>query len=166
MLTFNSGQTSRTVTIPIGADGAVENDETFTVTLTTPSNATLGKGIATVTIVDDDLGPGTTPSLSVPDVLVQAEGDSGTRPVTVTVRLASPPGRTVGVTYTTADDTATAPADYAAASGRLEFAPGETSKTFETTIQGDELVETDHSFKVTLSDPSNAADRRRLGDRA
>jgi hypothetical protein len=157
VLTFNAGQTSRTITIPIGPDGAVENDETFTVTLTTPSNATLGKGEAVVTIVDDDLGPGTTPSLSVADVLVPAEGDTGTRPVTVTVRLASPPGRSVGVSYKTEDDTAKAPGDYAAASGRLEFAPGEMSKTFETTIQGDELVETDHSFKVTLSEPSNAA---------
>jgi hypothetical protein len=156
LLTFNTGQTSRTITIPIGADAAVENDETFTVSLSTPANASLGKGVATVTIVDDDLTPGTTPSLSIADVSVPAEGDSGTTPVRLTVKLSNPAGRTVGVTYTTADDSATSPADYAATSGRLEFAPGDTTRTIETTIVGDEIVETDHAFKVNLSEPSTA----------
>jgi hypothetical protein len=156
LLTFNVGQTSRTITIPIGADGAVENDETFTVTLSTPANATLAKGVATVTITDDDLSPGTTPSLSVADVLVSSEGDSGSKPVTITVKLSNPAGRTVTVAYKTADDSATSPADYAAASGTLEFAPGDVSRTFDTTIVGDEIVETDHAFKVNLSEPSNA----------
>ena len=164
LLTFNVGQTSRTITIPIGADGAVENDETFTVTLSTPANASLAKGVATITITDDDLSPGTTPSLSVADVSVQAEGDSGSKPVTVTVKLSNAAGRTVTVAYKTADDSATSPADYAAASGTLEFAPGDTSRTFETTVAGDESVETDHAFKVNLSEPSNATIDDGIGD--
>jgi hypothetical protein len=84
------------------------------------------------------------------------EGDSGSKPATITVRLSNPTGRSVGVSYATADATATAPADYAATSGRLEFAPGETTQTFVVAIQGDQIVESDHSFKVTLSQPANA----------
>jgi hypothetical protein len=158
VLTFGAGQTSRTITIPIGADAAVENDETFTVTvaLSTTATASLDKSVATVTIIDDDLTPSTTPSLSIADVAAGDEGDTGTKPVTITVKLSNPAGRTVAVSYKTADDSATSPADYAAASGRLEFAPGDTSRTFETTIVGDEIVETDHAFKVNLSEPVNA----------
>ncbi len=125
-------------------------------TLSTPSNATLQKGTATVTIVDDDLGPGTTPTLSVADVKTPAEGDSGTKPVDITVKLSAAPGRTVGVKYTTDNGTAIAPADYTAHSGTLEFAPGETSKTITTTIQGDTAVEEDQTFKLLLSAPTNA----------
>ncbi len=159
LLTFNAGQVERTITIPIGPDGAVENDETFTVAIspTSPAaNQTLDKGVATVTIVDDDLGPGNTPSLSVADAQVAAEGDSGTKPVTITVRLSTAPGRTVGVSYATVDGSATAPADYAPLSGRLEFLPGQQVKTIETTIVGDTAVEGHHSFKVRLSEPANA----------
>jgi chitinase len=156
LLTFNVGQTTRTIAIPIGADAAVENDETFTVTLSTPSNATLAKGVSTVTITDDDLTPGTTPSLSIADVSVQDEGDSGFKPVTVTVRLSSATGRAVGVSYATADSSATAPADYEATSGRIEFPAGETTRTFEVAVKGDEVVETRHSFKINLSEASNA----------
>jgi chitinase len=156
-LTFAPGITRRTVTLPIGADAAVENDETFTFTLSGAVNASIERAVATVTIVDDDLSAGTTPSLSVADVTVPGgEGDSGSKPATITVRLSNPTGRSVGVSYATADGTATAPADYAATSGRLEFAPGETTQTFVVAIQGDEIVESDHSFKVTLSQPANA----------
>jgi hypothetical protein len=155
-LTFAPLQTERTITLPIGADRTVENDETFTVSLSNPVNATLDKAVATITIVDDDLTPANTPALSVDDVEVASEGDSGSRPVTFTVRLAPAPGRTAAVSYATADAGATVPADYAAVSGRLEFAPGETSRTVTTTVRGDTAVEGDESFVLKLSGPVNA----------
>ena len=40
-LTFDAGQEEKTVTVQTTEDSAVENDETFTVTLSSPSNATL-----------------------------------------------------------------------------------------------------------------------------
>jgi hypothetical protein len=155
-LAFTPLQTERTITLPIGADRSVENDETFTVTLSDPVNATLDKAVATVTVVDDDLTPANTPALSVDDVEVASEGDSGSRPVTFTVRLAPAPGRTAAVSYATADAGATAPADYAAVSGRLEFAPGETSRTVTTTVRGDTAVEGVESFVLKLSEPVDA----------
>jgi chitinase len=56
-LTFSPGQTSKTIVIDIYGDGCCESNETFTVTLTNPTGATLGAPSgSTVTIVDDDSG--------------------------------------------------------------------------------------------------------------
>jgi hypothetical protein len=62
--------------------------------------------------------------------------------------------RTVTVSYATADGTAASPGDYAAASGKLTFAPGERSKAVEVTVTGDIEVEADETF--ALSDPVGA----------
>ena len=155
-LLIAAAQTERTIALPIGADRIIENDETFAVTLSNVVNATLEKAAATVTILDDDLTPDNAPVLSVDDIELAAEGDDGTTPVTFTVRLGTPPGRTVGVAYATADSGATAPADYAAVAGRLTFEPGETSKTVTTTVAGDTAVEGLQRFVLRLSDPANA----------
>lgn len=54
-LTFNAGQTTRTISVAIQGDGIVEADETFTLTLSLPSNATIADGTATGTILNDDV---------------------------------------------------------------------------------------------------------------
>src|SRR4029077_9451593 len=46
--------------------------------------------------------------------------------------------------------------DYRAASGRLTFAPGETSKTISVLVNGDRLAEANEAFVVTLSGETNA----------
>ena len=54
-LTFNSGNTARTVMIPIVGDNVVESTESFTVSLTSADSAvTLSPSTTTVTIQDDD----------------------------------------------------------------------------------------------------------------
>ena len=57
-LTFNSGSTDNAaecVNITIADDGALEGDQTFTVTLSTPDpSVILGTRIATITITDND----------------------------------------------------------------------------------------------------------------
>ena len=54
---FAPGETSKSVEVLIDGGGAVENDETFTVELSSPVNATIARGVATVTIINDDLPP-------------------------------------------------------------------------------------------------------------
>ena len=51
-LTFNAGVTSQTINIPILNDSLNEANETFTLNLTSPTNATLGIGTVTTTITD------------------------------------------------------------------------------------------------------------------
>ncbi|MEL6232557.1 MAG: DUF4347 domain-containing protein [Cyanobacteria bacterium J06627_3] len=56
ILTFTAGQTSQTIDVPIRDDIAVENNETFSVTLSNPTGAALGsQTTSTITILDNDL---------------------------------------------------------------------------------------------------------------
>jgi hypothetical protein len=54
-LVFAPGETSKTVTVPIVGDTIVEPDESFTLALSSPVNATLGTATATGTIKNDDV---------------------------------------------------------------------------------------------------------------
>jgi Ca2+-binding RTX toxin-like protein len=53
-ITFNSGVTSQQYSFTINGDNTVENNEQFTVELFNPTNAFIGDGSGTVTIVNDD----------------------------------------------------------------------------------------------------------------
>ena len=95
------------------------------------------------------------PTLSVADAVV-TEGDSGTTPMSFAVTLTTPASKAVTVNYATADGSARAPDDYRATSGTLTFNPGETAKTVTVQIVGDKINETDETFSLNLSTPSNA----------
>src|SRR5262245_19221206 len=56
-LVFAPGETSKTVAVPIVGDTAIESDETFTLRLSNPVNATLGTATASGTITNDDKLP-------------------------------------------------------------------------------------------------------------
>ena len=56
-LVFEANQTSQTVDVWTTEDTLDEEDETFTLTLSSPTNATLGDATATGTILDDDAPP-------------------------------------------------------------------------------------------------------------
>jgi hypothetical protein len=53
-LTFEPGQTSRTIAVPIKGDRKREPNETFTVQLSNAVGATVTDGVATATILNDD----------------------------------------------------------------------------------------------------------------
>jgi hypothetical protein len=60
-LTFNPGETTRTITVPLINDVFQEGNETFRIGLSNPQGATLGApAVATVTIQSDDQAPPTT----------------------------------------------------------------------------------------------------------
>ncbi len=95
------------------------------------------------------------PTLSVGDATV-IEGNQGTGYAEVVVSLSQRSTKTVTVSYGTADGTARAGGDYAPASGKLSFAPGQTTKTIRVAVTDDRLVEPDESFSVTISGAKNA----------
>lgn len=152
-LTFAPGETSKNINVTIKGDTAVESDETFTVTLSAPTQATITTDMATATIGDDD----TTPTLSVNNPASIDEGNTGTVTVLFTVTLSSASTSPVTVTYTTADGTATeASNDYETNSGMLTFAPGETSKIVSVKVNSDTLSEANETILLNLSAPTNA----------
>jgi uncharacterized delta-60 repeat protein len=57
----------------------------------------------------------------------------------------------VSVSYTTVDGTAVAPSDYEAKTGTISFLPGETTRHFPITINGDTAYEESEEFYVDYS---------------
>ena len=60
------------------------------------------------------------------------------------------------VNYATANGTASAGADYVSKSGTVTFAAGTTTASMTVTINGDNTPESNQTFLVNLSGPSNA----------
>ena len=100
--------------------------------------------------------------VSINDVTV-TEGSSGTTPATFAVTLSGPSTIPISVHYATANGSATAPADYAATSGTLTFAPGEVSKPVTVPVVGDAVDELTEKFTVTLSSAVGAGITRATG---
>jgi hypothetical protein len=152
-LTIASGTSSGTINVPVIGDTSVEGNETFTLTLSNPTNATLGTASqATGTILNDDAA---LPDATIANASI-IEGNSGTSNLAFTVTLSSTAPGPVDVNYATSDGTATAGSDYTATSGTLTIASGTSSGTISVPVIGDTVVEGDESFTLTLSNPANA----------
>jgi hypothetical protein len=95
------------------------------------------------------------PSIVIADASI-AEGNAGTATLTLAVTLSAPSSQTVSVNYATANGTATAGADYTAASGTLTFNPSVTTQNVSITVAGDTLDEANETILVNLSNATNA----------
>ena len=146
-LIFEAGQTQTTIEVQTTPDELDEANEEFSVELSNPNGAALSRGTGTGTIIDGDVPP----ELSIGDAGAD-EGDVAT----FNVRLNRASGKTVTVSYATADGTAEAPMDYAATSGTLKFLAGEQSKPISVPIRDDAIDEPVETFTVTLRNPTDA----------
>ena len=152
-LIFLPGITEQNIQIIIKSDELVEPEETFVVELSNANNASIANKRGKGTIIDKTV---TLPKLSINDVTVN-EGNSGTVAAIVTVTLSEASTQTVRVDYATANGTAIAPGDYNPISMKtLNFAPGVTTKTISVDVNGDVINEANETFKVKLSNASNA----------
>lgn len=150
-LTIPVGATSGTVTVPVSGDTVIEPDETFTLTLTAPANATLTTGSITGTIINDDF-----PTVSIaPASVVEGNGGGATNlNFTVTLSAASPSNATVN--YSTSDGTALAASDYTAANATLTIPAGSTTGTITVLVNADTTFEPNETLTLTLSAPTGA----------
>jgi hypothetical protein len=146
-LTFPPGTTSRTFDVPVLGDTLDEDDETFTANLSNPVNAAIGTGQGVATIFDNDAAP----SVSVGDCSVLEGGACA-----FGLSLSAASGKTVTVAYATANGTATAGTDYAAASGTVAFPAGTAAAAVNVATIGDAVDELDETFSLNLSSPGNA----------
>ncbi|WP_310733618.1 Calx-beta domain-containing protein, partial [Rubrivivax albus] len=97
--------------------------------------------------------PVANPLISVSD-FVAGEADGTAEFV---VSLSAPGINAVSVNYATSSFTALSGSDFTAASGTLNFAPGETSKTVVISILNDTSVEGLQSLRLTLSGASGGS---------
>lgn len=158
-VTFNVGERTKTISIPILEDTPPEDDERFQVVLTNPSAEAVIGSLSTldVTILEDDSGVEFSAA-----TYAARETDSN---VTITVRrvgkigFGGRGGTRFTVDFATADGTATAGQDYIAQSGTMQFGyilnDWERYKTFNIPILADTLVEGSETILLSLSNPSD-----------
>jgi hypothetical protein len=149
-LTFEPGETAKTISVPIIPDLTDEFDETFTLNLSSAQAALLATTKAIGTILDNDPPP----TVSINDVVVR-EGNSGTTNLTITATLNRISDKPVSFDYSTSDSTASAGSDYTAVSGNLSFTGGGTTRTFVVSFSGDTSVEPDEAFFINLTNSQN-----------
>jgi hypothetical protein len=167
-VTFGAGESVRPAVVPTTEDTLDEANETVTVVLSKPAvcctgayNYEIGDGEGVGTITDDDAASA---SLAIDDVTV-TEGNTGSVTATFTVTKTGTTGQDVTVDFATANDSATAGADYGAANGTLTFLPAEATKTIAVDVLGDLLDEPNETFFVNLSGAVNGSisDNQGLG---
>lgn len=151
-LTFDPGQTTKTIVIGIVNDNIDEDNETVVTKLTNAVNATLGTAVHTLTITDNDTATVTFQNAS----MTVDEDDAGT--VNLIVRLATPSSKTVTVPYSrNGNSTATNGDDYTMAASPLVFQPGTTQLAIAVSVADNSPgSESDERLVVDLNTPTNA----------
>ena len=152
-LSFDPGQTSKTVTVKANGDAKHEPDESFSLRLSNPVHATISDDTGAGTIQNDDGQP----QISIADVS-KLEGNTGTTDFAFAVSLSNPTTDAVTVDIASADGSATvADGDYQAlAPLTLTFSPGTTQVSASVTANADTTFEGDETFTAELSNPGNA----------
>ncbi len=150
-LTFNPGELTRPIFIPIVNDTIDEVNETILVTLSNPVNADLGLiPTHTFTIIDNDAAP----RISFVD-RTSSGGETGSI-VDFLVTLSAPSAKSITVNFGISGGTAKQGIDYLFSSGTLTFAPGETSKTISLSLVNDAQAELPETIRLSLSGVINA----------
>ena len=147
-LLFAPGETLKVLRYNLTSDTAAEPAESFHVRLTAPINAVISDTWATVTIAAND-GAGGIPTVSVRGTTV----DEKSGMAAFVLMLDRPSTELVSLDFATQDGLATAGSDYSARSGRVAFAPGETTRTVFVPIIDDATGERDELFNLLLSNP-------------
>nr|WP_237908178.1 Calx-beta domain-containing protein [Azospirillum brasilense] len=156
VISLAAGETTKTVEIAIATDTLSEADETFTVTLSNPNGATIGTAVATG-VIKNGAPP---PDLSIAaETGSAAEGNDGTAALTFLVTRTGDTSGSTTVSYAVAGSGASAAnaADFAGNAlpqGTVTFAAGQQTARITINVQGDQTVESDETFTVTLSNAS------------
>ena len=157
---YGSGTATQNATVTIIDDNLSEATETAQLGLLLTQNIGTQASLAgttthTLSITDND----PLPTISIGNV-TQAEGNTGNSPATsfvFSVSLSAVSGQTVTVHYSTADGTATSPADFTAIGDTvLTFNPGDLTKTVTVLVNGDTITEPNEQFTVNLSNATAA----------
>ena len=145
VLTLVPGETSQQIPVTVNGDSWVESDETFNLSLSNASGATIDGANGVGTIINDD-----STALSIADSTV-TEGDSGVVNALFPVTLSYPSELTVTVQYTTSEGSANDGVDYTGVlNATLTFTPGVISQTIAIAVLGDVELEANETFSVTL----------------
>ncbi|MEG4545098.1 FG-GAP-like repeat-containing protein [Microcoleus sp. Aus8_D2] len=157
-LTFPANTTTLTqnISVTIKADNIVDSNEQIVLNFGKITGAVSSSSQAKVAILDRNSSY--TIATNTPSII---EGNSGKTPATFTIARNGSTELWSTVDYTIAG-TATNGSDYnniggtsgaTAATGKITFAAGETSKTITLDVLGDGSIEPDETIAITLSNP-------------
>jgi len=150
-LTFQPGETSMQVAVPILDDSLDELEEGFQVVLSNVANAQKGAA-AEVRVADNDFEPW----LSIADAEVVEGNGNGSTEIAFAVSLSTPSGRVVTFDVGSAPGTASWQVDYDGPSGSFSIQPGETTKILVFTVVRDSTPEEDETFYVNVTNAFGA----------
>jgi Ca2+-binding RTX toxin-like protein len=159
-VTFAANTTTLTqnVAVTIKPDNIAENAETAIFSFGTITGSLAGAIDRTTLTIAANGQVSYGMAAEIPSI---PEGNTGTKPLTFTATRSGDIGGASSVNYAIAG-TATNGSDYnniggtsgaTAASGTINFAAGETSKTITLDVLGDAVVESDETIAVALSNP-------------
>lgn len=167
ILTFAPGETAKMVTVALPHDSAAEPAELFNLVLGAVSgdaaaSVAVGDGSGQATIGRHGQTPVATPAITVNNP-VAGEKDGV---IEFVVSLSAPAVAQVSVDFSTLNVLAGAgypDYDYVSTSGRLVFAPGQTTQVVRVTVSDDNVAEGIESIALLLSSPTNAVLAHRYG---
>lgn len=159
-LDFAANETSKTFTVPILDDTAIDGGKTVTISLSSPTNGAIlvAPSAAQLSIYDNEsmtVGSGT---LKLSKSAYEASTGAGKAVITV-LRVGGTIG-TASVSYGASGGSGVQGTDYIGVAGTMTFAPGEASKTFTVPIMKTTPTNTGRTVGITLTSPTGAA----LGD--
>ena len=148
---FAAGATSRTITVQVSGDTVVELDESFTVTLSSPSGATIGTTAAVVgKILNDDL-----PVITLAVAPTTGTTEDGTANLIYTFSRTGPTTSALTMNYTVGG-TATLDTDYTGiaatpATKTVSFDAGAATAIVTVDPTADTTIEPDETVALTLA---------------
>ena len=158
LVSFSAGASSASFVVRIFGDDITEANETFSLLLSSPTNAILARTAARITIIDDDNAA--LPSVSLLPLEPVIEGDSGAKVVHVIAQLSDASAQAVTLTYSLVDGSATSQGqrrDFEPAQNvQVTILAGETQGLLPITILGDAFEERDEQLTVVLGNVSGA----------
>ena len=153
-LTFAPGATTAPIPVSVRGDTKLEDYQTFSVHLSSPTGAKTGNAVEKIEIRNDEK-----PKLAMAGAKV-AEGATAHFHPKLRQRYYQP----ISVTAQTADKTAHAPGDYSAFNGPVTFAAGsKTGTAVDVATIADGITEPKEVFKLSLSGSSVSATKTASG---
>lgn len=151
-VTIPAAATTADIAITIVDDTLDEAEETFTISLSNPTNATFGAQVGhTYTIIDDDAAPAVDFAQAMSDVDENVEAQD------FDVALSTASGRDITVLITVASGSATINEDFTERTTSVTIAAGELTAAYSVDINDDSVYETDETFRATIGSADHAA---------
>ncbi len=149
MVSIPANDSTATFTVNITNDLLKEVNETFTISLFSPTNANLGSNTSfTYTINDDDNDP-------IIDLInTSAEVNEGSGSLEIGVSLSAVAGQDISVDYSVSSSIASSGSDYILSDGSVTIGQGSLNGSFLLNIIDDSDIESPETLQIDISNPT------------